>query len=93
MKTTDHSPSYCPRCLVRLDPSTDLHTEGTPEPGDFTVCAYCGEMLRFREGFKLSVVTDADLAEAGKETRLELEKAQKAVEMINERIINRGKSG
>ena len=102
MTTTHrHAPSRCPLCFSRLDASAGLQEDWTPEtaglarnePGDFTVCAYCGEMLRFRESLKLSVATDLDLVEAGEETRLALEKAQLAVQVINARIINRKPDG
>ena len=39
--------SPCPTCGKILDGHAIIKGEGTPAPGDATVCAYCGAILIF----------------------------------------------
>jgi hypothetical protein len=56
-KTTRHDPIACPACgFDKMNASTKIADDGTgggPEPGSFTVCANCGEFLRYGEGLVL----------------------------------------
>lgn len=63
MKTTDLPPANCPKCGNLIDKATSY--EGmAPAPGDFTVCAVCGEMLRFTESLGLRLlIVPADIVE------------------------------
>jgi hypothetical protein len=50
----------CPVCRKELDGATG---HGTPTPGDYTVCAYCGAFLTFTDGIygmDLRLLTDAE---------------------------------
>lgn len=43
-------PDYCPNCKSKLDAVTPVGRPATKaEKGDFTVCAYCGEVLRLTD--------------------------------------------
>jgi hypothetical protein len=37
----------CPSCGRLLDAATSFDHVNAPKPGDFTVCVYCGVLLRF----------------------------------------------
>jgi hypothetical protein len=51
----------CPVCGATLDGAAQVDGAGTPEPGDVTVCAYCGAPLRFTDA-GLELLTDAEAA-------------------------------
>ena len=46
-KTTQVKPCFCPSCFKLLDATTSLGSEAVPQPGDFTVCIDCCEVLRW----------------------------------------------
>lgn len=53
----------CPGCKKKLDAATCLHIisedptrRNDPEPGDYSVCAYCGQPMRFTKGLRLRAV-------------------------------------
>jgi len=51
----------CPCCYARLNASSPINTIGKPDPGDVTVCAYCGCALQFDEHRRLIWVTPAEM--------------------------------
>jgi hypothetical protein len=55
----------CPCCGERLDGAYDVTGGGhAPNPGDWTLCAYCGATLRFpaADDAPLEVIPDAVVA-------------------------------
>jgi hypothetical protein len=51
METTKTEEQFCPYCGHVVDAhSTD---QGTPSPGDLSICFYCGEIMRFSEYLSL----------------------------------------
>jgi hypothetical protein len=62
MNTTRHVATPCPSCGMKLDAGSPVDDRAiTPEPGDFSVCIYCGHGLRYTEGLRLELVKDGDL--------------------------------
>lgn len=54
----------CPECLEHLDGATCSNGRNVkPRPKDFSVCVYCGAILRYGRGLLLAAATDDDLAE------------------------------
>ena len=51
--TTKTEPCRCPACSALLDATTG---PGAPEPGDVSLCATCGEVLRFDDAVKIAAV-------------------------------------
>jgi hypothetical protein len=47
--------NFCPCCLSPLDAAQGVTTDGTPNPGDFTICAYCLVVLRFGENLVVEI--------------------------------------
>jgi len=45
--------SHCPECDELLDGAISLDDPVGPQPGDVSICAYCGELLMFVEGMQL----------------------------------------
>lgn len=55
-------PSRCPICQTQLDHAMPVAgVVASPEPGDATVCAKCGAMLKYGEGLGLEVLSDEEL--------------------------------
>lgn len=43
----------CPTCFKKLDANTGVDHESQPKPGDFSICAYCGEFFEFNDQLQL----------------------------------------
>ena len=53
----------CPSCLHRLNAATDPLTKiQVPHPGDFSVCFYCGQILRFDNELNVQRASEEDAA-------------------------------
>ena len=59
-----HNESFCPICKHVLDAVTGDGEEG-PADGDFSICFYCGEILRFeiKENTSLRTINMEDIQE------------------------------
>lgn len=73
----DHNLS-CPYCRKQLTVSEALLDKNTgPKPGDFTVCAECGTILRYGEGLACLVEsTEGEIAAMDDESRRLLKRVQ-----------------
>jgi hypothetical protein len=67
-----HVASRCPRCRQILNGTVDPQARGAPRPGDLTVCAGCGTILRFGPKLALTGVTPEQLEQLPVETAREL---------------------
>jgi hypothetical protein len=77
----------CPCCSRVLDAFTTVGHKHQPKAGDFSVCAYCGAILRFGPGCLMFLLaTDDDLKLLTPENRKHLELAQE----VARRCIRRG---
>jgi hypothetical protein len=57
-------PSKCTNCGKMLDGATSSDADETsPEPGNITICLYCGELMRYENDLTLGKLTDADMYE------------------------------
>jgi len=56
--------SQCPHCRKQLDAATLVTSVGgkAPKTGDFTVCLYCAEVLRWRSGGHLTLLSEKERA-------------------------------
>ena len=52
-RTTRMKPQFCPACFAILSATSAFDADVSPEPGDFTVCAYCAAVLKFDESMML----------------------------------------
>lgn len=48
----------CPHCNELLDRATSTFQEGQPDPGDFSICAYCNAILRYTEDMQLRIPSE-----------------------------------
>jgi hypothetical protein len=71
MKTTRMvSDDWCLDCKTRLDSITDVLTNATPKPNDFSICFRCGHVMAFGPDLKVRALTDAEIVELAGDPRL-----------------------
>lgn len=52
----------CPTCGETLDAASGLtNADATPKSGDFSLCAYCGTVLRFCDDLSIAEATKEDI--------------------------------
>ena len=56
---------FCPRCEKLLDAATGKNKG--PAEGDFTMCVYCGHVMKFDKFLRLTEVTDEEFEEVREE--------------------------
>lgn len=79
---TDRVPSHpCPHCGAKLDGATS-GDGAKPEPGDVTVCIYCGGINCFTDGLGVERMTDDALAELPEDTRQMLGEMQATIRSL-----------
>jgi hypothetical protein len=74
-----HTPvTHCLACKCELDAATFAGPgDHTPEPGDVTVCFYCGHLMAFADGLTMRELTDAEMRQvAGDRTILAIQRAR-----------------
>jgi len=62
---TDLEVSPCPECGAKLNAASPSdRSQGEPKPGDYSMCFYCGEYLRFDDELQLHTLSAKDIVEA-----------------------------
>ena len=51
----------CPNCGKVLDAATNVSNDGQAEPGDISICLYCGHINAFADDLTLRNLTDAEM--------------------------------
>jgi hypothetical protein len=73
--------SSCLHCGAPLDGASGVGVDASPDPGDITVCIYCGHIMAFADDLTMRPLTDAEAYEAaGDERILAIQKARAALE-------------
>lgn len=80
-----HTASRCPGCRQILNGSVDHQGRGAPRPGDLTICASCGEILRFGHTLSLHQVTAEEIRRLSPETAKELLDAKRRFQLSTPR--------
>jgi hypothetical protein len=73
------TPSGCPRCKKTLDGATPMCRGDVPEPGDYTVCAYCGVVLKWNSDMVLVLMNEEDFRQLSTEELVDISKASEVV--------------
>lgn len=69
-------PITCPRCLTRMDGLTHIGgSMALPDPGDFTICAYCGTMLVYADDLSVREATGDEQVQAAMDPRIAVARA------------------
>lgn len=76
--STRTPPARCSRCDQVLDAVSKAEGEGTPQPGDISMCLYCGALHLFTKRLKLRRMTFGEIAELEPDTRALLRRMQRA---------------
>ena len=71
MNTYETPISFCPVCRGKLDRALQ-NAPRAPAVGDFSICCHCGAVLRFREGFTLTLATHPELNDLEPEQRMRM---------------------
>ena len=50
----------CTQCRKQLDGATGFRDGAKPKEGDLSICAYCGNQMRFNADLTLRTMTDED---------------------------------
>lgn len=68
----------CPSCGAVVDGATQINgdAEGLPDPGDLSMCIYCGKYLLFTEGLELRLLTEAEVCDLPEHARTLLQRAR-----------------
>jgi hypothetical protein len=70
----------CTNCNKLVDGATSVGSDAVPEPGDFTVCLYCGHIMAFSKKRRLRNLTGKEIIEvAGDERIILIQKARQAM--------------
>jgi hypothetical protein len=91
ISTTSYTPrQYCLYCLSKLDAATLFGSLGLPEPGDATICMYCGGVHIFGPELLLRKPSDEEARElqASPDYRLLQDAADKVVQKAAKPKVN-----
>ncbi len=64
----------CPYCGAILNAASDVKAQSSPEPGSWTVCAYCLGIAVYRDDFMLRTLADGEWASAPAAMRAEVQR-------------------
>lgn len=81
----------CPHCEEMLDGATVAYGKQNvlPNPGDFSICIYCGNMIRFNEELEMEKLSPEYLETIKKKAPITYVKLVMASKMAKEEIIKR----
>jgi hypothetical protein len=92
-ETTRLSPDPCPVCKAKLDAVTILTSpKGTPEPGDFSICLYCGTVLRFGASLRVREAMAGEIQQLQDTEPKIFEALQKVIAAAKQRILEAKRS-
>lgn len=55
--------SYCLNCGKKLNACSSATAESMPNPGDITICLYCGHIMSFSDDMSLCELNDDQIKE------------------------------
>jgi len=76
-KTIDNT---CPCCSRDINAASSIDGDHRPEPGDVSICGYCGAILEFNTDLSLKVASTDTLREVPDEALTHLLRIQKLIE-------------
>ncbi len=65
MRISRHALTSCPTCGRPINAASGVFTDVRPEPGDFSMCTTCGELLRYREDLSVRKCEPLELNDPG----------------------------
>lgn len=85
--STRHRATACPRCEHTLVDASTSALGVRPEPGDTSVCAYCGQVLKYEDDLAIRKATVAEIRELmeNAEAWAAIERAQRLIQQRERR--------
>ena len=76
--------TYCPSCSSRITGYS--HPEGNMKanPGDYSICVYCSEILKFTKDLDLEIADPEEVAECA--DLLQVQKSMKIARLLQEKL-------
>lgn len=87
MTTIRLETDYCPICGAKLDAASlpgNIETP-MPEPGDYTICAYCTAFLEYDNQLRVITMRNETLENLDDESRITLIRLRHYFEKLNEK--------
>lgn len=71
---------YCPQCGKLINGAISIDSSvAKPRSGDFSICVFCAQMLRFDDNLKLIELTQNEFNKLDNETKQTVESAIKFI--------------
>ncbi len=61
MRTSVTKSTNCPTCHVKIDVATAIDDDVTPVPGNYTLCAECGDVLVFTDDMGVRGLSQSEI--------------------------------
>jgi hypothetical protein len=68
--TTRMQSATCTNCHKVVDAASGVGTDDSPDPGDFTICIYCGHLMVFADDLTLRELTEDEMVDVAGDRRL-----------------------
>lgn len=80
-----HTPKcFCPKCGYKFDRASKVYGEGTPKPGDITLCLKCGHVMVFGPGMVVREPTSEEQASIAQDERIT--RARSAIQKLKHQM-------
>jgi hypothetical protein len=63
MKGYPIKPTLCLKCGYATDMASNVSSKGKPQPGDYTLCLNCGQLMQFNDKLYPVMLGDGKVAE------------------------------
>jgi hypothetical protein len=69
-KMREMQPCACLNCGKVTDAASSVGTEATPEPGDISICLYCGHIMAFTDALTMRELNDEEIVRIAGDLRI-----------------------
>lgn len=70
---------HCPYCKAMVDTASPVNPGEVPDPGDVSVCFYCGEFMKYGDDMRLEKLTQREFNQIPHSDRLKMIKIKIAI--------------
>ena len=79
----------CVNCGRVVDAATSVGSEASPDPGDVTICLYCGHLMAFTDALTLRDLNDQEIIECAGDPRIiAIQKARGKLPFVKRSVFN-----
>jgi RNase P subunit RPR2 len=76
----------CPSCHKQLDAASSVDDNLRPEPGEITICLYCGHIMAFDDDLSFRELTSKEMIEVAGDPRI------LAIQRARQEVMKKSKS-